>query len=253
MNKIFNWIKKNKLMSVLILLCLVYAFFMIVEPYYQSRKLSEVVGVWHHWQSLNTGVIALVSSIVFYYTTKYNEEKQRIRNFRAALAFLPDALSELSTYLTLSAGLFKKTWCNFDSSNDELNEELFKPDLPDNYRHTFKQCITFSDVNFSEHLVLILRDLQVHDSRLGSVVLEKRDGKRSRSSVQYSIEAYMSYLSELQILINKAFEPARNEKPFGVVILKPEDYSNAYHMLDIKVEEFGSLVDLRNNQISSVS
>lgn len=62
-----------------------------------SWDVKQVQSIWHHWQALNVGMLAFMSSLVTFYISKFNANNQRERNFVAARAFLPEALSELTT------------------------------------------------------------------------------------------------------------------------------------------------------------
>src|SRR5690606_2761353 len=89
-------------------LLLPYIFFMVVWPVVESGfDWGHVQKVWHSWQALNVGMIALVSSVFALYSAHYNTRQQRKREHAAAVAFLPRALSELIGYFEGCAKFLK--------------------------------------------------------------------------------------------------------------------------------------------------
>lgn len=87
----------------------VYAFSMLLVPVL-TFDWVHVQAVWDRWQPLNVGMLAFLSSVVALNIGKYNADRQTQRNFRAAQAFLPDALSELCDYFEQSAKLLREAW-----------------------------------------------------------------------------------------------------------------------------------------------
>jgi hypothetical protein len=86
---------------------ILYAFCMLVWPWISGcGDWGYVQGVWDRWQSLNVGMLALVSSITAFNISRYNAAKQRQRDLLAPKAFLPAALSELVSYFKASANIF---------------------------------------------------------------------------------------------------------------------------------------------------
>ena len=78
-----------------------YVSSMFIYPWFALEwRWSSVEDVWDRWQSLNVGMLALISSITAFNIGRYNAEKQRKREFMASKAFLPDALSNLASYLS---------------------------------------------------------------------------------------------------------------------------------------------------------
>ena len=76
-----------------------YVYSMFIVPFQQSQGNWEYVqNVWDRWQGLNVGVLALVSSIIFFKASFYKVEQERKQNFIAARAFLPEVFSELIYY-----------------------------------------------------------------------------------------------------------------------------------------------------------
>lgn len=80
-----------------------------------------VEDVWDRWQGLNVGMLAFISSVTAFNIGRYNAEKQREREFMASKAFLPDALSGLTSYLQLALRCYGKA--------GRLLEEMKSPHL----------------------------------------------------------------------------------------------------------------------------
>lgn len=53
---------------------LVYFLFMCIKPWFYG-DWGYVQGVWHDWQSLNTGMLAFISSITAFNISKYGAEQ----------------------------------------------------------------------------------------------------------------------------------------------------------------------------------
>ncbi|EJL6834405.1 hypothetical protein NMS82_003206 [Vibrio cholerae] len=51
------------------------------------------------WQTFNASVLAFIASMLVIFSTTISERKARAKRRDAKLAFLPQALSEISTYI----------------------------------------------------------------------------------------------------------------------------------------------------------
>ncbi|WP_204509404.1 hypothetical protein, partial [Aeromonas caviae] len=72
---------------------------MIAYPVFSSNfNWVETQRVWDRWQTLNSGMIALLAAMLAIYATQYIENKKRERSLIAEKSLLPLALSELSEY-----------------------------------------------------------------------------------------------------------------------------------------------------------
>lgn len=212
---------------------ILYAFCMLVWPWISGcGDWGYVQGVWDRWQSLNVGMLAFVSSITAFNISRYNADKQRQRDFLASKAFLPAALSELVSYFKASARVFKAGW----ESERDGTPDLDVPDLPREYKSVFAECIRHAEPSVGDYLSRILVRLQVHDARLKSYVEQLRD-EEWRNPDRYNLITYFYRLGELQALVNKLFDFARNIGGFDATPLVWEDFRNAYANLDIWLEE----------------
>jgi hypothetical protein len=142
---------------------IVYFLCMIAAPWIMGGwRWSYVQDVWDRWQGVNVGILAFGASFIAFEVTRYNENRQRNREFLAARAFLPDALSELSRYFKASAAVHMAAWNNAP--------QIAFPSAPVQYKDVFANCIRHADAETGERLSEILSEtlmwLQVHAARL---------------------------------------------------------------------------------------
>ena len=188
--------------------------------------------VWDRWQGVNVGMLAFISSLVAFSISSYNANNQRKREFQAAKAFLPAALSELCSYFKSSAQIFISGW----ESTRGNKPGLSAPNLPDGYKQVFSECIKHADPRVGDYLSKILSELQVHDARLKEFV-NQMSNRNCDSMDKYNLISYFYSLAELQALVNKLFDFARRETNFDGSLLKWEDFATALGNMDIKYED----------------
>lgn len=206
--------------------------------------------VWDRWQTFNVGVLAFISSVIAFNIAKYNANKQRERQFIAARAFMPHALSELTAYCKLSSKLLREAWEKLSDSESRpspLAAEL--PELPESYKETFSRCISEADPEVADYLADILVKLQVHHSKIKELKSCIGQNSGMRFSPQ-NIISYLFSLGELQALINRIFGFARGMEPFDESRIDWEDYRNAYSNFDIDFEEVDDLAGFTKRTIS---
>lgn len=177
-------------------------------------------------------MLAFISSITAFNISRFNANKQRERDFLASKAFLPAALSELISYFKDSASVFKIGW----DSTDESKPSFKIPVLPKEYKEVFGHCIRHAEPDVGDYLSRILVWLQIHDSRLRGYI-EQSGGANYFILDKLNLITYFYRLGELQALVNKLFEFARNMGEFDTKPLEWEDFRNAYRNLDIWVDE----------------
>lgn len=210
-----------------------YLLSMFVWPWVAGKgSWGYVQDVWDRWQALNVGVLAFLSSLIAFSISRSRAEKQRERDFLAAKAFLPAALSELCAYFKDSAKFYELAW----EAKTDTTENLPIPELPVGYKSIFQECIRHAEPLVGDYLSKILVWLQVHDSRMKSHVQQVQD-KRYLTPNRGSLIPHLYRLAELQAMVNKLFPFARNMKQFESQPLDWEDFRNAYGNLDIWFEE----------------
>src|SRR5690606_36500482 len=90
---------------------------------------------------------------------------QRERDFIAAKAFLPGALSDLCDYTEACIPPLEDAWKRdkeIGARTPLLNQI---PELPKTYKDIFKNCIALAPKEVGDHLSKILEKLQIQNSR----------------------------------------------------------------------------------------
>ncbi|WP_284660555.1 hypothetical protein [Photobacterium damselae] len=221
-----------------------YLVSMVIYPLTQG-DWEHVHAVWYTWQSLNTGILAFIASIFALNAVRYTEEKRRQRNFIAARAFLPQALSELSTYFEESSKFVNEAWERAKDKSDHCKTPLKEkdcPELPVGYQQVFKDCISEASPEVAEHLAYILVRLQIHHSRMKSLV-------KSFSADSHTIQAPSNLiaqvfaLAELQGLVNQLFKFSRGTAPFDNKPLSVDNFYSCYDNWGVDIDENDDLKD----------
>lgn len=216
-------------------LAAIYLVCMLIAPWFEGHgSWPEVQNVWERWQGLNVGMLAFVSSIIAFYISRFNANKQREREFAASKAFLPSALSELVSYFMESAAVFKLGW----EARPGVRPDFVNPSLPQGYKEVFSNCIRHADPAVGDYLALILMRMQVHGARLRSYIGEG-NGEDRFTPQKYNLLTYFYRLAELQALVSRLFAFARGMEPFDSRPLEWEDFRNAFGNLDIWTDQYG--------------
>lgn len=221
----------------------IYGISMFLIPWISGRgDWSYVHSVWQNWQGLNVGVLAFVSSLIAFNVGRYNAEKQREREFIAARAFLPDALSELTAYFKLSAILLAEAYERSSEPSENARRELTAvlPVPPNEYKIIFSRCIEKAEPDVGSYLAYILMRLQVHNSRISEIPGSFVEGAQMLVIPQ-NILSYLFRLAELQALVNNLFEFARGAEPFLDKYPDWDDFRNAYGNLDLWLDDYEDL------------
>lgn len=208
----------------------IYFFSMFVYPFIAAwGSWNYIQNVWDRWQSLNVGVLAFGASIIAFNISRYKEARQRDREFQAAIAFLPEALSELTLYFRVSAKVYESKWK--EGSIGKLSENL--PLQPEGYRSVFGNCIRHARPEVGEYLSRILTNLQIHHSRVNAATEENDQGYNK----EYILSC-LCRLGELQALVNPLFDFARGIKEFDSAYPDIKAFRSAFSSMKITVENF---------------
>lgn len=210
-----------------------YVFCMFIFPWCDSRgSWASVQEVWDRWQGLNVGMLAFLSSLVAFNISSYNAFKQREREFQAAKAFLPSALSGLCGYFDESARFLNQAW---DAAEGNNRPRLTPPALPDDYKQVFSECIKHATPDVGDFLSKILVWLQVHDTRMKEFSRQFADRGYVNPN-RHNLITYFYRLAQLRALVNKIFDFARGMEEFDRNPLKWEDFRNALRNMDVWYE-----------------
>lgn len=233
-------------------LVLGYAISMLIIPWFGSSHDWEYVQrVWDRWQTVNAGVLAFISSVIAFNISKYNENKQKERRFIAARSFLPQDLSDLTSYCRESSTILREARERLKASRvgHSTPWESQFPELPESYREVFSKCIEDAEPDFGEYLAHILVRLQIHHSRLRSLVDSISDNGRTVIT-QETIKSYLFSLAQIQAFINRIFDFSRGFESFNGSNLDWEDYKTAYRNLDIEIDGIDDLEEFTRRAIA---
>jgi hypothetical protein len=212
----------------------IYGFSMFAYPWIASDwNWTHVQATWDRWQSLNAGALAFLASLVAFNISRFNESRQRERDFVAARAFLPSTLSDLMGYCSRSASILSGLW----DAHGDVAHSFKHPELPTDYREVFANCIRHADPAVGSSLSDILVRLQVHEARLHDA-LSQSFKDIDRTVDKHTLIAYMLRLGELYALIGHLFGFARDEEVFKEARLTWEDLRSAYSVLNFEFEDF---------------
>lgn len=212
----------------------IYCFSMFAYPWLGgSWSWKHVQEVWDRWQTFNAGALAFAASLVAFNISRFNENRQRERDFIAAKAFLPSTLSGLMEYCTQSARIYGAMWESVGAAV-VVHEH---PDFPKNYREVFSNCIRHADPAVGSYLSNILVRLQVHDARLRDAIA-KTPRVHERVVDRPNLISYLMRLGELHSLIGNLFSFARGEDIFQEKPLTWSDFRTAYAIMELKTHHF---------------
>lgn len=256
LNRLINVISHKYTIS---LISLVYLIGMFLWPIIAKPEWEYLQSVWDRWQSLNVGVLALISSVVVFKSTKYHSEQTRERQYKAARSMLPDALSELDSYCFKAVKSLRELWedCTLLAAvATEKDYEIKYPRVPPKVMTAFRECISFADTETGDYLANILSNLQVFDSRL-SEMCEKCKGKYRQSPLPYNVKVNIILLSGIHALKDGFYDEARGIGEFKPEALTLDQYIQSFALLNLDVgrdyDEFDDLLEMTEKAINSKS
>jgi hypothetical protein len=210
----------------------IYGFCMFIYPWH-TASWQHVQNTWDRWQTVNAGALAFLASLLAFNISKFNENRQRERDFIAAKAFLPSTLSGIMEYCSRSAVILRGMW---DQSHVKgVAPQL--PSLPTDYREVFSNCIRHADPDVGSYLSNILVRLQVHEARLRDAIDDISD-EGDHVLDRHSLLAYLLRLAELYVLAGNLFGFARGEELFRTKTLTWEEFRSAYSILKLEIDDF---------------
>ena len=206
---------------------------MFVHPWFvENSNWDYVQSVWDRWQSLNTGAFAFLASLLAFNISKFNENRQRERDFVAARAFLPSTLSSLMEYFSSSARVYEHLW----NMPDEATQNIEAPRLPSDYREIFSNCIRHAQPDIGAYLSNIVVRLQIHEARMRDAISQANSDGGHRVG-KHEIIPYLMRLGELHVLTANLFAFARGEEVFSEKHLNWGNMQSAYRILNLEVDD----------------
>lgn len=226
---------------------------MVIYPFYSGGSLIHVLKVWHNWQGFNVGVIAFLASVFalshslrhFEHELK-REKRQREREFIAARAFLPGALSDASGYLISSASILKFAWdvkpleATIYPAGTRLDPPPM-PELSDSVRNIFRDCIRHGSPDIAQRLADILMHMQVSNSRVARI-REELAQTLKQSGGRFDVKDNIYYAGNIQALINQTFPFARGDGELDVSEVNRDSMIEGIQSLEIGIETVDQMV-----------
>ncbi|MFT0214077.1 hypothetical protein VQ643_15990, partial [Pseudomonas sp. F1_0610] len=107
----------------------IYILCMFIFPWIEHRSWIKVQKVWHSWQSLNVGIIALSSSLVALYVVKFSEISRRRIEYNLARHMLAISADKITRdMVNIGKKLIKKLNNNdcveIDSAKINIEDEI---------------------------------------------------------------------------------------------------------------------------------
>ncbi|MDW6005441.1 hypothetical protein [Vibrio mangrovi] len=214
-----------------IFIFLIYIYSMVIQPFFDGDfSWLYVHGVWYSWQAFNVGMLAFGSSIIAFNISRYHVRRQREREFIAAKAMLPQALSDLCHYTEECAVLLVEAYQN--SKNTRTSDRALTTKLPDRIQShipVFQECIKTAEPNDANYLADILSSLQVQYVRMRQISQTRTGGTEYKRSCLYQ-------LIKIRVLVDIAFDFARGEADSLLIEPKAHHFDAAIAMLNLGAE-----------------
>lgn len=229
-----HWLVPDRLLnSVGLPLLAAYGFSILLYPWLTpGANWAYVQDVWDRWQTLNAGALAFLASLVAFNIARANAEEQRERDFTAAKALLPSALSSLMGYCAACARVFEALW----QAEGQRRVPMPYVSPPEGHQEVFSNCIRHATPEVGAYLVRILVLLQVHDARFRDAV-RLEPGGNERVIDRHTLLAYVLRLGELYALLGGLFGFARSEESFKSKELTWDELQSAYRIMDLEIED----------------
>jgi hypothetical protein len=255
------WRKRLKILNTsAIVLGIAYLYSMVAYPILSSEgSWQYITNIWYDWQALNVGVLAFAASLIAFNISAYNSEQQRRRDFRAAQAFLPDALSELTSYFR-SCGAYLVQAISSSKPISELMNAPLQPEnlptlppVPADFRAVFRECIQKAEPDVGEYLARILRDIQIHNARMDGLHQSAKKDNGFFGHISTHILGRVVDLGELQARVNNIFSYARSMDTFNGHHPTVDDFIQAYVNMEIMPETVEGLIAATERRVAKLA
>jgi hypothetical protein len=239
-------------------IALLYFTSMFIYPWTQGGW-GYVETIWRDWQSLNMGMLAFMAALFGLARNqeiahnererdKKEKDDERKQQLRAALANLPQALSDLIEYGREALQFLEKVWPYIDTPEgkmrkviDEHYKELTPPELMESHVQVFKDCMEFGGSNLYRILSKILRHLQINNTRIRKLIAEISPGS-TKTVTTINILSLFYRVTEAQVMIDRLFGYARERENLNISGLVYDEFRTALILAEVEVDEFPELV-----------
>lgn len=215
-----------------------YLYFMVLQPFCNSGWYG-MLNVWSEWQTFNAGMIALLAAVITAFVAMHidrnarNREKvklrqeqkfnleRREREFIAARAFLPHALSSITHYAE-SCSKALNVALKVDRKIDRailasmVSEKIKTADKPTGFESVFRDCIKYGNETESKLLVSLLSELQIFLSRMSAFENNEESRLNTIDMLVYSIR--------FNFIVSRYFEFSRFGSEVDQSPFKEEEY-----------------------------
>lgn len=227
----------KKIMTTLITTCSmlisIWIIEMVIIPTIDTGlNWSEIQKVWDRWQTLNSGMIALLAAMLAIYAAQHTENARRQRELIAARALLPLALSELHKYCSELAIFIKSEYLEWDINRPDevLTTDNKVPERPAAWVFdAFKNCMIHANENEAKFMASILSEAQIINSIL-------HDYKHKNHLIMEStFSGYSTYLCDMHAKLGRMFKYSREHTPLFTENITNEERNNSILVLDVEL------------------
>lgn len=204
----------------------------IIPAIVTNLNWSEIQNIWDRWQTLNSGMIALLAAMLAIYAAQHTENARRQRELIAARALLPLALSDLHKYCIELAMFIKAEYQEWSKNrpSEVLTTDNKVPDRPAAWVFdAFKNCMIHTNENEAKFMASILSEAQIINSRL-------HDYKNKNHLIMEStFSGYSNYLCNTHAKLARMFKYSREHTPLLTEDITNEERHNSILVLDIEL------------------
>lgn len=169
---------------------------------------------WENWQTLTAAMIALCASTIAMHVVQYKEKQKFRRSYSAHRAFLSHSLTAIIDYCEVSLQIYYDAFSQTRNiaqngfSDFELDE---LPSTPDIALRDIFTLMEYADANLSKRLGAIIKELQVHNSRMKSHFLSSNRRHDLTSVLDINLHHGMYLACKIRYLAESLYEFSRFE------------------------------------------
>lgn len=205
--------KINNILLIASPFAIVYFGAMFIAPLFIYKfNWVDIHQVWMDWQTLNAGILAIISSVIALYSVKYQQIRAESKEVQVARAMFPDTLSELCDYTNAVSRILIRAYelvegKMFHTAN---GIGIDMPLKPARHMDVISLIIKNSDDKIIYDLSIFVNKLQILHSRTNTI-----HSSLYLNSTQLTTKIHvlnqMVLLSEIQAYIGIFFDYSRVE------------------------------------------